>query len=329
MKKVHVPVIDLNNIDAGNFSSAALQIFQYQAASLPVYRNFLQLLDIRPDDITDLHQIPFLPVSLYKNNMVIAEGYTPQLIFESSGTTGSNTSRHPVADIEIYKQSIRRGFELMYGNPQEYCILGLLPSYLERKNASLIFMVNYLMQLSGNPRNGFYLDNQLQLHETLRYNEANSIKTILLGVSFALIDFAENFSMPLQHTLVMETGGMKGRRKEMTRQELHEILKQSFHVRAIHSEYGMTELLSQAYSQGNGKFSTPPWMQILIRDADDPFYLLPENKNGLINIIDLANIYSCSFIETQDTGILYDAHTFSVTGRFDTADIRGCNLLVV
>lgn len=325
-----LPLLDnFINITPDNFIAPALQVFYYQAKAVPVYRDFLHLLDVKPEKITALHQIPFLPVELFKTHSVIANGFTPEIVFESSGTTDSITSKHPVANLEIYKQSILQTFKKFYGNPKDYCILALLPSYIERNNASLIYMCNYLMELSGNSNNGFYLNNQQELADAISYNKSKKIKTLLIGVSFALLDFAEKFPMALAQTIIMETGGMKGRRKEITRNELHKILMHAFQLKTIHSEYGMTELLSQAYSTGNGIFFTPPWMRILIRDTTDPFTILETQKNGLINIIDLANQYSCSFIATQDTGILYTENSFGVTGRFDTADVRGCNLMVV
>lgn len=329
MERELPPLDNVINITSENFTASALQMFYYQAKAVPVYREFLQLLDVKSEEITALHQIPFLPVELFKTHSVIANGFIPEKTFESSGTTDNITSKHPVANLEIYKQSIVQTFKKFYGNPKDYCILALLPSYIERNNASLIFMCNFLMELSGNINNGFYLNNQQELADTLKQNESKKIKTLLIGVSFALLDFAEKFPMPLTQTIIMETGGMKGRRKEITRHELHTMLMQAFQLKTIHSEYGMTELLSQAYSTENGIFFTPPWMRILIRDTTDPFTILETQKNGLINIIDLANTYSCSFIATQDTGMLYTKNSFGVTGRFDTADVRGCNLMVV
>lgn len=323
------PLGDFTAVTPDTFAAAALKVFYYQAKAVPVYRKFLQLLDIRPEEISSWERIPFLPVELFKTHSVIAEGFTPALVFESSGTTGSVPSRLPVAQPSLYRQSILNGFHKFYGNPKDYCILALLPSYLERSNASLLYMCNYLMESSGHPDNGFYLYDHEKLAKTLRYNELKQIQTLLIGVSFALLDFAERYPMPLRHTTIMETGGMKGRRKEITRNALHDVLKQAFQLSTIHSEYGMTELLSQGYSRGDGIFLCPPWMRILVRDTTDPFSMLGINKNGLLNVIDLANQYACSFIATQDSVILYTHDTFGVTGRMDTAAVRGCNLMAI
>ncbi len=323
------PLGDFTAVTPDTFAAAALKVFYYQAKAVPVYRKFLQLLDIRPEEISSWENIPFLPVEIFKTHSVIAEGFTPALVFESSGTTGSVPSRLPVAQPSIYRQSILNGFYKFYGDPKDYCILALLPSYLERSNASLLYMCNYLMESSGHPDNGFYLYDHEKLAKTLRHNELKQIQTLLIGVSFALLDFAERYPMPLRHTTIMETGGMKGRRKEITRNALHDVLKQAFQLSTIHSEYGMTELLSQGYSRGDGIFLCPPWMRILVRDTTDPFSMLGINKNGLLNVIDLANQYACSFIATQDSGILYTHDSFGVTGRMDTAAVRGCNLMAI
>lgn len=323
------PLGDFTAVTPDTFAAAALKVFYYQAKAVPVYRKFLQLLDIRPEEISSWENIPFLPVELFKTHSVIAEGFTPALVFESSGTTGSVPSRLPVAQPSIYRQSILNGFYKFYGDPKDYCILALLPSYLERSNASLLYMCNYLMESSGHPDNGFYLYDHEKLAKTLRHNELKQIQMLLIGVSFALLDFAERYPMPLRHTTIMETGGMKGRRKEITRNALHDVLKQAFQLSTIHSEYGMTELLSQGYSRGDGIFLCPPWMRILVRDTTDPFSMLGINKNGLLNVIDLANQYACSFIATQDSGILYTHDSFGVTGRMDTAAVRGCNLMAI
>jgi len=329
MEMAGPPLGDFTAVTPDTFAAAALKVFYYQAKAVPVYRKFLQLLDIRPEEISSWENIPFLPVEIFKTHSVIAEGFTPALVFESSGTTGSVPSRLPVAQPSIYRQSILNGFYKFYGDPKDYCILALLPSYLERSNASLLYMCNYLMESSGHPDNGFYLYDHEKLAKTLRHNELKQIQTLLIGVSFALLDFAERYPMPLRHTTIMETGGMKGRRKEITRNALHDVLKQAFQLSTIHSEYGMTELLSQGYSRGDGIFLCPPWMRILVRDTTDPFSMLGINKNGLLNVIDLANQYACSFIATQDSGILYTHDSFGVTGRMDTAAVRGCNLMAI
>lgn len=258
--------------------------------------------------------------------------FEPEIIFESSGTTGSNTSRHLVKDVSLYKQSFTKGFEHFYGNPSKWCILGLLPGYLERENSSLIMMVNDLIKKSGNRNSGFYLHDHEKLYQTLAHNEIIRQPTLLIGVTYALLDFAQDHSMKLQNTIVMETGGMKGKREEITREEVHGFLKNKLGLKAIHSEYGMTELLSQAYSSGRGIFRTPPWMKVLVREYNDPFaiYSSPKSEkpiSGLINIIDLANVYSCCFIATDDVGRVHKNNRFEVLGRRDVSDIRGCSLL--
>lgn len=329
MKNVQVNTSQIWDITPENFDSIALEVFRYQAENIPVYAEFLQLLDVNPSAVNRISDIPFLPVELFKTHNIIPPDLSAEILFNSSGTTGSETSTHYVADAAVYQQSIRRTFELFFGDPGKYCILALLPSYLERNSASLVYMVNYLMQLSGNSLNGFFLNDHSALQKTIIHNETKKIPTLLIGVSFALLDFAEKCAMPLHHTHIIETGGMKGRRAEITRQELHSYLQQAFALESIYSEYGMTELLSQSYSLQDGIFYSPPWKRILIRDADDPLHILETDRNGLINIIDLANIYSCSFIATSDTGKLNNNGGFIVSGRFDKADIRGCNLLVL
>lgn len=312
----------------GNFDEIAMTIFRYQACHNPVYRHFLDLLKIEPDSINAPDHIPFLPVEIFRTNKVISGNAIADTYFESSGTTDALKSRHYISDIGLYEESIRKCFSLFYGDIKQYCILALLPSYLERKNASLVHMCKVLMDDSGNRNNGFYLYDMQALHDVLKANEIYGQKTILIGVSFALLDFAAAFALPLRHTTIIETGGMKGKREEITREELHRSLQASFETSSIHSEYGMTELLSQAYAQRDNKFQTPPWMKILIRDTEDPFTVLPYNKTGCINVIDLANVNSCSFLATQDLGKLFPDGSFEVLGRYDTSDIRGCNLMV-
>jgi len=297
-----------------------------------LYKKYTDSLGIIPHKIASIEHIPFLPISFFKTHEVSTTDFKPEITFESSGTTGSNTSRHLVKEMPVYQQSFLNGFELFYGKPPKWCILGLLPGYLERENSSLIVMVDELIKKSGNPNSGFYLHDHEKLFQTLVHNEIIQQPTLLIGVTYALLDFAQSHSMKLQNTIVMETGGMKGKRKEMTREEVHNDLKDKLGLKTIHSEYGMTELLSQAYSAGKGIFRTPPWMKVLVREYNDPFAVSSSPKtgkplNGLINIIDLANIYSCCFIATDDVGKIYKNNTFEVLGRRDMSDIRGCSLL--
>ena len=312
----------------------ALQIFRLQYEYNHIYRTYINTLGVNAEKIECIEDIPFLPIQFFKNNEVATTAFTPEFIFESSGTTGENTSRHYIKRLSLYKESFRKSFTLFYGNPENLCILGLLPGYLERNNSSLVTMVDDLIKRSKNLYSGFYLHDQEKLHKTILYNEIKEQPTLLIGVTFALLDFTDHYSMNLQHTIVMETGGMKGRREEATRQEIHSLLQDKFRVQNIHSEYGMTELLSQAYSKENGLFHCPPWMKILLREENDPFAIttVPETLKpaiGLINIIDLANLYSCSFIATDDVGKLYRNGSFEVLGRSDISDIRGCSLLTV
>ena len=291
-------------------------------------RSYLDHLGIIPSSIQFIEEIPFLPVEFFKKHKVVTGKYKAELIFESSGTTGENTSKHYICDLNLYKRSFTNTFRLFYGDPSGYCILALLPSYLERGNSSLVYMANELIRLSGHPDSGFYLDNLDELVKRIRDLEASGQRVLLLGVSFALADMAEKFQLDLRNTIVMETGGMKGKRKEITREELHGSLKKGFGIPAVHSEYGMTELLSQAYSKNHGIFRCPPWMRVMIRDPYDPLSALSRDSSGGINIIDLANILSCSFIVTQDIGKLNAGGGFEVIGRFDHSHIRGCNLMV-
>lgn len=320
-------VFDLTNPE--QFKKIVLDIFRYQATENEVYRQYIKALKINVDNIKQLEQIPFLPIEFFKTHIIITD-YRLQIadckIFTSSGTTGSIQSKHYVNDIRIYEKSYRKGFEYFYGNIEEYCILALLPSYLEREGSSLIYMMDDLIKKSKHPESGFYLNNYDEL--LLKLKQLQGQKILLLGVTYALLDLVEKKDLNLKNTIIMETGGMKGKREELVREELHERLCKGFGVDVIHSEYGMTELLSQAYSKGNGVFTCPPWMKILIRDTNDPFTILPDNKTGGINVIDLANINSCSFIATQDLGRALSDNSFEVLGRFDNSDIRGCNLLV-
>ena len=311
-----------------DFTQKALQVFNYQYSNNLVYRKFCDLLLRNPDEVVCIEKIPFLPIEFFKTHKVISSEASEEITFTSSGTTGTQTSKHFVTDLAIYEESFRSGFTHFYGSVENYAVLALLPSYLEREGSSLIYMAQDLIEKSKNPASGFYLHDLDSLVANLKKLEERGQKTLLIGVSFALLDLAENYSLNLKNTVVMETGGMKGRRKEMIRTELHEVLKKGLGVENIHSEYGMTELLSQAYSLKNGIFECPPWMKILIRDPEDALTLLPEGKSGGINIIDLANINSCSFIATQDLGKNLDAQRTEILGRFDNSDIRGCNLMV-
>ena len=294
-----------------------------------VYQEFCDLLHTNVQKVKTLQQIPFLPIQFFKSHTVVSNNEAPQAIFTSSGTTGMTTSQHLVTDVSLYEESYRRGFSQFYGNIENYVVLALLPSYLEREGSSLIYMVEDLIQLSNQPESGFYLNNHDELIEKLIELDSQGQNVILIGVTYALLDLIEKRKFQLQNTIIMETGGMKGKRKEMIREELHQQLCAGFGVASIHSEYGMTELLSQAYSLGEGIFECPSWMQILIRDTEDALSYITNGKTGGINVIDLANRNSCAFITTQDLGKKYANGTFEVLGRFDNSDIRGCNLMVV
>ena len=320
-------IFDINFESA--FAEKALELFKFQFEENPVYRSFCDLLYKHPSDVQKLEDIPFLPIEFFKTHKVISSKKDIQQTFTSSGTTGNVLSQHHVADLDIYKKSFQKGFAHFYGNIEDYTVLALLPSYLEREGSSLVYMVEDMIQESKHPKSGFYLNNLDALKQTLLELETSRQKTLLIGVSYALLDLVEFHQFELKHTIIMETGGMKGRRKELIKSELHAILKKGFGVNTIHSEYGMTELLSQAYSKGNGLFSTPPWMKVLVRDPEDALTILEEKKSGGINIIDLANINSCAFIATQDLGKIHTNGTFEVLGRFDQSDIRGCNLMVL
>lgn len=310
------------------FEKTALKIFRYQFEANHVYRQYCTHLQKSPAVVKNLSDIPFLPISFFKSHRVICENKTPEVIFTSSGTTGAQTSRHEVSDASIYIQSFRQTFATFYGNVSDYVILALLPSYLERGGSSLVYMVSDLIDQSANPNSGFYLNDLEALADALQNLHATE-NILLIGVSYALLDLVEKRRFNLKNAIVMETGGMKGRRRELIREELHAVLKSGFGTTAIHSEYGMTELLSQAYSTGNGRFHTPAWMKVLTRDPEDPLTLNGPEKNGGLNIIDLANLNSCAFIATQDLGKVYRDGSFEVLGRFDNADIRGCNLMVL
>ena len=311
------------------FDTLALQIFKFQFENNPVYRSFCDLLYKHPSAVTRVNDIPFLPIQFFKSHRVLSSKSPIEDTFYSSGTTGAIPSAHYVTDLSIYTQSFRAGFKAFYGNIKDYIILALLPNYLEREGSSLIYMVNDMIEQSQHTESGFYLNNMAELKDILIELDAQGKKILLIGVSFALLDLIELYQFKLKHTIIMETGGMKGRRKEMIREELHQVLTSGFGVEKIHSEYGMTELLSQAYSAGNGLFTHPNWMRILTRDPEDPLSLQKEYKTGGINVIDLANINSCSFIATQDLGRVHNSTSFEIIGRFDSSDIRGCNLMVL
>ncbi|MEH1006265.1 MULTISPECIES: acyl transferase [unclassified Winogradskyella] len=311
------------------FDSLALDVFKFQFEHNKVYRSFCDLLYKHPSDVKCTSDIPFLPIQFFKSHDVLSTVQPIEKTFSSSGTTGSITSKHLVTDVKLYEDSYTKAFKHFYGDIEDYVVLALLPSYLERDGSSLIYMVNDLIDKSKQTESGFYLNNIEELAHTLKALETKKQKTLLIGVSFALLDLVEQFQLNLNHTTIMETGGMKGRRKEIIRQELHQILQTGFGVEQIHSEYGMTELLSQAYSKGNGIFECPPWMKILTRDTEDALTIQRPNKTGGINVIDLANINSCSFIATQDLGKVYDNGHFEIIGRFDNSDIRGCNLMAL
>ena len=315
--------------NSNEFKDLALQVFRYQFENNKVYRSFCDLLYKHPSDVTEICDIPFLPIQFFKSHDVVSTDATIQNTFSSSGTTSTILSRHHVTDISIYKTSFRNAFENQYGPIKEYVVLGLLPSYLEREGSSLVYMVNDMIEQSDHADSGFYLNDLESLKNKLIAIDTSRQKVLLIGVSYALLDLIECHQFKLKNTIVMETGGMKGRRKELIKKELHELLKKGFGVNKIHSEYGMTELLSQAYSKGEGEFECPNWMQVLTRDPEDALQILPNGKTGGINIIDLANINSCSFIATQDLGMVNVNGTFQIKGRFDNSDIRGCNLMVL
>lgn len=313
-----------------DFEKAALRVFQHQYINCKIYQRFCNLLGVTKSSIKNSRDIPFLPIEFFKQEKIVSSPSNIQQIFTSSGTTGSITSKHYVTNLNIYESSFRKGFQHFYGDIRDYTILALLPSYLEREGSSLVYMADKLIKESQEPKSGFYLDQTEKLVTMLKQLTKQGKKVLLIGVSFALLDLVENYDILLnEDTIIMETGGMKGRRKEMIRGQLHQILKKGFRVSKIHSEYGMTELLSQAYSKGDGIFYCPPWMKVSTRDTEDALTPLPSNKTGGVNIIDLANINSCSFIATQDLGKTYDNGSFEILGRFDHSDIRGCNLMAL
>jgi hypothetical protein len=319
---------------AANFEQIALQVFNFQYENNPLYREYCILLRKMPNNVNYIHEIPFLPIAFFKNKIIKTTQFEEEIIFESSGTTGSINSKHFIKEKKMYEESYLKGFSQFYGNEKDYCIIGLLPSYLEKQGSSLVYMVDDLIKKSTHKNSGFYLYEYDKLKEILLENETAKQPTLLIGVTYALIDFAEQNELQLQHTIIMETGGMKGRKKELTRAAVHNILSTKLGVKKIHSEYGMTELLSQAYSKADGIFNCSSSMRVLIRDEDDPFKISAlvekekEFTKGGVNIIDLANLYSCSFIATDDAGKLYTDGSFEVLGRLENSDIRGCGLMV-
>jgi hypothetical protein len=320
---------------ADNFNELALDLFNYQYQYNLVYRHFCDALKIQAEKINTIEKIPCIPISFFKTHVVKTGEFEASAVFESSGTTQTINSKHFIKDLGIYRKSFTGCFEKFYGPVNKKCILGLLPSYLERGNSSLVMMTDALIKACDHPLSGFYLYDHEKLHRTILHNELLKLPTLLIGVTYALLDFAEQYPMQLKHTIVMETGGMKGRREELTRQEVHAILQKQLGISLVHSEYGMTELLSQAYSKGDGIFHCLGWMRILIRDEDDPFHITTavdghtKSSTGLINIIDLANIHSCAFIATDDIGRLHNNNSFEVLGRMDRSEMRGCSLLAV
>ncbi len=322
-------------VTEAGFDQLALEIFHFQYQNNAVYRQYVQALQVQPQQVKQVSQIPFLPIRFFKSHTVTTNNFVPQHIFESSGTTGSINSKHLIKDVTVYEESFTKAFQQFYGAINDWCIIGLLPSYLERQGSSLVYMVDNLVKNSQHPQSGFYLYNFNTLQQVLQQLEQQNQKVLLIGVTFALLDFAQQNPTPLHNTIIMETGGMKGRREELIRPQVHEILQQAFGISTVHAEYGMTELLSQAYSKGSGVFNCPPWMKIFIREEEDPLTIHSAVKatqkpvSGAINIIDLANIHSCSFIATDDAGQLHHDGSFRVMGRLDNSDIRGCSLMVL
>ena len=312
------------------FESLALELFKYQSRNNLIYREYLQRLGKVPETISDFEEIPFLPIEFFKYHRVTTGEWQEQAIFQSSGTTGQVSSKNYVEDLQFYEKVATRIFETLYGPLEGYHILALLPSYLERGNSSLVYMVNGFIRATASRHSGFYLANFNELADQLNHLIQGTKKVLLIGVTYALLDLVENFEIDTTHAnlIVMETGGMKGRRREMIREELHQTLSGGFRLDTIHSEYGMTELTSQAYALEKGKFQLPPWLRVKIRDINDPFSTLPHGRTGGINLIDLANVATCAFIETRDLGKRNADGTFEVLGRFDNSEVRGCNLLV-
>lgn len=311
-----------------DFNAAAVWLFHYQAANNPVYAEWLQLLRIQPETIQNWQNIPLLPVSFFKTHRVLSGSGAPQISFETSGTTGTQQGYHHITDLQLYETSILKAFERFWGPPADYVFLALLPGYIERPNASLVYMMDVLMRASHRTENGYFLHDHQALANKLAALNARGQKVFLMGVTFALLDFAASHPMPLPHTTIVETGGMKGRRREMVREEVHALLRDAFQVSAIGSEYGMTELLSQGWSRGAGLFENPPWMRVVLKDPQDPLASAEKRTSGMVGVIDLANVHSCAFLATQDLAKMHPNNQYEVLGRFDYADLRGCNLLV-
>ncbi|SDK45022.1 Acyl-protein synthetase, LuxE [Catalinimonas alkaloidigena] len=319
----------LPHLTPNAFEEAALALFRFQATHNEVYRRYLGHLRCHSDQVVHLHQIPFLPIEFFKHHRVVSTSVPPEVVFESSGTTGQIRSRHFVADTAFYRTVAETIFQRFYGPLDQYVVLALLPSYLERQNASLVWMVDHFIRQTGHPDSGFYLHQTEELIRTLRRLQGGHRRVLLIGVTFALLDLADEYETDLSDVLVMETGGMKGRRRELLREEVHARLCERFRLPSVHSEYGMTELLSQAYARQDGLYETPAWMRVLLRDERDPFDLSPNRRTGGINIIDLANVDSCAFIESADIGTYVHKNSFRVLGRMDQSDLRGCSLMTI
>ena len=328
MSELPFQITDLWNLPASQFIDYSKRLFDWQQKNNKVYAQWVQLMHQQNPSLETLTEIPFLPISFYKTHEVVISETLPSTLFESSGTTEDVVSKHWVKDKTIYEKSFSTCFDLFYGDPADYCVIGLLPSYLERQHSSLVYMVDHLIKGSSHPKSGFYLYDFENVDKVLKELESAQQKTLLIGVSFALMDFCDAYPQQLKHTVVMETGGMKGRKEEMIKSDLHLYLQKGFGVSEIHSEYGMTELLSQAYAKQDGLFKCPPWMKVLVGDEEDPGVLKTSGR-GVIHVIDLANVYSCAFIATQDRGELFEDGSFRVLGRMDNSERRGCSLLVV
>lgn len=323
--------LQIFDVKESNFQETALLVFKYQAKNVEIYKRYIELMSIDVDAINTIEKVPFLPISFFKTNQIVSQKFninSETIVFESSGTTGQISSKHYVVRPSIYEKSFQKSFKLFFGNIDEYCILGLLPTYLERGNSSLVYMVDNLIKKSNHFLSGFYLHNHAELFEALLKLEKTKQPTLLFGVTYALLDFAEKYSLKLNFVKIIETGGMKGRREELTRKDVHGILKENFSLEQIYSEYGMTELFSQAYSMQNGIYNSPKWMKILIREINDPLSINKHGK-GAVNIIDLANLCSCSFLATDDYGEVYENGEFEINGRIEQSEIRGCSLMAV
>ncbi len=324
----HIIYNTLSDVSPYNFEAKAITLFNYQYHNVPIYNAYVHQLGINPAQVIQLAHIPYLPIQFFKNNIIITSGSQAQITFTSSGTTTHTQAHHYVAHEQLYIHSFMHTFKLQYGNPQQYCIIGLLPSYSERTGSSLIYMADYLIHQTNHVHSGYYLHNYEALYHQLLYNEATGTATLLFGVTFALLAFAAKYSLELKHTTIIETGGMKGKGKELTRNQLYATLHQSFGTRSIHSEYGCTELLSQAYATQHGLYTPPPYLKALIRATDDPMLVSSQGK-GMLNFIDLANVYSCAFIATDDVGEVSANGQFTVLGRQDYSDVRGCSQLTL